>query len=156
MIFEKRSVVAAPLEQLWEFMTDPRTVSGCLPGLEEFVEIDRDAYSGKVRLAIGPVALRFAGTIAVLERDREAGRVVLRALARDARVPGEVSALFTAYLASTGEDGTELYIRTEAKVLGKLGEFGQPIMRKTAEKYLTQFIGNIAQALGVEQRAAQH
>jgi carbon monoxide dehydrogenase subunit G len=39
---------------------------------------------------------------------------------------------------------TELIVTTEAQVMGKLGEFGQPVMRKKADSMMQEFSRNIA------------
>ncbi len=146
MRFEKTSVIAVPIDRLWDFIIDAKAVSACLPGLDEFRENGPDSYEGRVRLSIGPISLRLQGGIVVIERDRANWTARMRADAKDARVPGNVKAEFTTRLAPV-QGGTSLDIVTESKILGKLGEFGQPIMKKTADKYLTQFVDNISRAL---------
>jgi hypothetical protein len=148
MHFSKICTIDAPIERLWDFMVDAQAVSGCMPGLEEFRAIGRDEFEGRVKIALGPISLRLAGRIEVLERDRDNWIAKMSAHAQDVRVAGEVKAVFTTRLRRRDENRTELDIATEAKVLGKLGEFGQPIMKKTADRYLTQFTDNIARAVG--------
>ena len=68
-------------------------------------------------------------------------------------VGGTVSSVFTMTLVDRGADGTELMVTTEAKILGKLGEFGQPVMKKKAAAITQEFARNIGDRLA-EQRAA--
>jgi carbon monoxide dehydrogenase subunit G len=154
MLFSKICTVAAPIEELWDFMIDARAVSACMPGLEEFNEVGPDEFEGRVRISIGPISLKLAGKVAVLERDQQNWICRMSAEAKDMRIAGDVKALFTTQLTRKGEDETEINITTEAKVLGKLGEFGQPIMKKTADRYLTRFIESIASALAQPSSAA--
>ena len=44
-------------------------------------------------------------------------------------------------------DETELTVETDVNILGKIGEFGQPIIRKKADQMLTKFIDNIKKEL---------
>lgn len=146
MRFEKTCTIAAPIDRLWNFIVDARAVSACLPGLDEFRQTGTDSYEGRVRLSVGPISLRLLGRIVVMEHDRTNWAARMSAEAKDARVPGDVKAELTTRLAPA-EGGTSMEIVTEAKILGKLGEFGQPIMKKTVDKYLTQFAENISRAL---------
>ena len=45
------------------------------------------------------------------------------------------------------EAGTRVRIDTELAVLGKIGEFGQPIIRSKADRMLEEFAGNLGAAL---------
>jgi hypothetical protein len=47
------------------------------------------------------------------------------------------------------EDGqTDLAIHTEASILGKLGQFGQAVMKKKADQIVAEFARNMAARLG--------
>jgi carbon monoxide dehydrogenase subunit G len=45
------------------------------------------------------------------------------------------------------EAGTRVRIDTDLAVLGKIGEFGQPIIRSKADKMLEEFAANLGAAL---------
>lgn len=154
MVFNKTCTVPTAVDRLWGFITDAQKVSACMPGVESFREVEPDRFEGSVKMALGPISMRLSGVIDVQERDAETRTVRMSAQARDVRIAGDVKATFVTILAAIGENETEIRIDTEAKVLGKLGEFGQPIMKKAADRYLTKFIENIVQALGEQQRAA--
>src|SRR5690606_32465680 len=138
------------IDRLWDFMIDPKAVSTCLPGLEGFREIEEDKFEGTVRISLGPISVRLNGTLVVLERDRTTWTSRMRATATDISIGGDVKATLTASLTSTGNAETAIRIDTEAKVLGRLGEFGQPIMKKTADRYLTLFVDNVTKSIGTE------
>jgi carbon monoxide dehydrogenase subunit G len=46
-----------------------------------------------------------------------------------------------------GEGGTRLLIETDLAVLGKIGEFGQPVIKKKADTLLAEFARNLQSAL---------
>jgi carbon monoxide dehydrogenase subunit G len=50
---------------------------------------------------------------------------------------------------SPGEssDKTDVDIRTDANVMGKLGEFGQAVIRKKADQIVQEFARNLSQAV---------
>jgi carbon monoxide dehydrogenase subunit G len=46
-----------------------------------------------------------------------------------------------------GGDKTDVAIRTDANVMGKLGEFGQAVIRKKADQILQEFANNLSTAV---------
>ncbi len=50
-------------------------------------------------------------------------------------------------LKEIGPKETELIVETDVNILGKIGEFGQPIIRKKADTMLQEFVGNIKKQL---------
>jgi carbon monoxide dehydrogenase subunit G len=81
------------------------------------------------------------------ERDRNAWRARMRAEATDRRVAGGIRARLSLAL-TPADGGTRLQIETDLAVLGKIGEFGQPVIKKKADALLTEFAANLRTALG--------
>ena len=52
-----------------------------------------------------------------------------------------------AVLKELGANETELLVETDVNILGKIGEFGQPIIRKKADAMLKEFVENIKKQL---------
>jgi carbon monoxide dehydrogenase subunit G len=82
----------------------------------------------------------------VEEQDRSAWRARMRAEANDRRLGGGIRCRMTLALTSA-EGGTRLQIETDLTILGKIGEFGQPIIRKKADAILEEFARNLRAAL---------
>jgi carbon monoxide dehydrogenase subunit G len=71
----------------------------------------------------------------------------MRAEGRDKGIGGEVTANIVITLVERGPDSTELVVHTDANVLGKLGEFGQPVIRKKADTIMKAFAENISRCV---------
>jgi carbon monoxide dehydrogenase subunit G len=147
MLIEQRRTVPLAIEPLWELLIDPARVSRCMPGLEAFAETSPDQYEGRVRVKVGPISLRLQGRLVVHERDRARWTARMSAEGKDSRIAGAVAATMTMSLARGGAAETELVVLAEATVLGKLGEFGQPIMKKSADRIMQQFVQNVTEAM---------
>jgi carbon monoxide dehydrogenase subunit G len=80
----------------------------------------------------------------VQERDQHGWRIVSQAEAKDRRVGGGVFLNMHIALTENGTNATELTIASEARLMGKLGEFGQPIIRRKADKIVAEFAKNVA------------
>jgi carbon monoxide dehydrogenase subunit G len=146
--FDNRATVPASCAAVWDFLMDIRRVSECVPGVEDLQEVDADQYQATMRLKVGPIALKLDGKMRIVERDRERWKAMMRAEGRDKRVGGEVTANIVITLVERGPDSTELVVNTDAKVLGKLGEFGQPVMRKKADTIMKELAENISRCVG--------
>jgi carbon monoxide dehydrogenase subunit G len=146
MIIEQKCLLPIPVERLWDFLIDAPAVSKCMPGIEEFSEAGPDEYEGRVRIKVGPISLRLQGRAIVVERDKERWTARMKAEGGDQRIAGGVTAVLTLSLAPTERGETELNVVTNATVLGKLGEFGQPIMKKSADRIIQQFVRNVIAA----------
>jgi carbon monoxide dehydrogenase subunit G len=46
-----------------------------------------------------------------------------------------------------GDSGTHLKIDTDLAILGRIGEFGQPVIKKKADTLLAEFARNLQSAL---------
>ena len=42
---------------------------------------------------------------------------------------------------------SELVVTTDAQILGKIGEFGQPVVKRKADQTMTEFVANLGRAL---------
>jgi carbon monoxide dehydrogenase subunit G len=122
-------------------------VTHCLDGVEALHQVDADTYEGTLRVKVGPVSLAFQGTVHVEARDRDQWHGVIRAEAKDRRVGGGVRALMEMLLLEKSPTETEMHVALDAYVLGKIGEFGQPVIRKKTETMLQEFAAQVSQRL---------
>jgi len=144
--FTQECLVPAARERLWDFLMDVPTVSQCVPGISTVEAVGENAYRGSIEVKVGPVRLSLQGTISVEEQDRTAGSARMRADANDRRLGGGIRARMHLTL-TPAEAGTRVRIDTDLTVLGKMGEFGQPIIRSKADTLLAEFARNLGSAL---------
>lgn len=147
MILQQQLVIQAPADRVWEFTMDLPGVARCLPGFETIEQVDDDTYIGKVRAQVGPVAVRLAGKVWVAERNHETLLARMNVEAADSRIRGAVNAKMSMRLAPGGDGTTSMSVHTDAAVLGKLGEFGQAVMRRKASQIMEQFARNLSAEL---------
>ena len=148
VIVDQHATLPAPPERVWDFMMDVPAVSRCVPGAESVSQIDPDTYDGAIRIRVGPISMRLEGRITVVERNREALRARMDLNASDKRVNGQVNAKMTMTLHPRPDGQTDVDIHTDAAILGKLGEFGQPVMRKKADQMMAEFARNMSNEVG--------
>ena len=140
MEFVNTARIPAPRERVWDFMQDLESVGQCVPGVENMEAPGENRYRGAMRIKVGPIALKLEGELALEERDASTATTSMRAEA----VGGSVQARVTMRATEVSLSETELMVRTEAVVLGRLGEFGQPVMRKKADQIMAEFAANVS------------
>ena len=136
MKLEHRVTVDAPRAAVWAVLMDLPVAARCVPGTRD-VAPDGDGVRGILDVRVGPVKLALAGTVAVESRDEATGTARLRADAEDRRLGGAVRAFVD--LAVSGDKPTELRVTSDIAVLGRIGELGQPLIARQADKVLAGF-----------------
>ena len=148
MHFENEATLMASKATVWSFLMDVPKAAACVPGAQDVRQLDSDTdYSGIMKVRVGPISLTLSGNIKVDERDEAAGRASMSAQASDRRIGGAVNAKVTMTISEPNPGQTHLTVVTDANVLGKLGEFGQPVIRKKSEQIMQQFVLNVQKQL---------
>jgi len=133
---EHRVTVDAPRAKVWAVLMDLPVAARCVPGTRD-VARDGDGVRGTLDVRVGPVKLALGGTVAIESRDEAAGTARLRADAADQRIGGAVRAIVD--LAVSGDAPTELVITSDVAILGRIGQLGQPLIARQADKVLAGF-----------------
>jgi carbon monoxide dehydrogenase subunit G len=148
VLIDHRITVPAPPEQVWDFMMDIPAVSRCVPGVGGVERIDDETYSGVMSVRVGPIQIKLDGRVILAERDEAARLARMDLQAADKRVNGAVNAKMRMQLSpAEGGTQTDVEIRTDANVMGKLGEFGQSVIRKKADQIVQEFANNLSAAV---------
>lgn len=143
MLIQQKLAIRAPLEKVWAFFMDVKTLGRCLPGLDQLLEIDDKNYQGTLRVKIGPIAASFQGRVTVVEMTAEDHRAAMTASAKDPRVASNLQARMTMTMREVSQGETEVAIDTDLNVFGKLGQFGYWVFKKKASDMLEEFATRI-------------
>jgi carbon monoxide dehydrogenase subunit G len=147
MRFVNEATVRADPDRTWAMLGDIVRVARCVPGVERVEALDASRYAGLLRVSVGPVRLALTGELQVLARDDEARAQTLEVSAADAGAGGAVRAQVRIKAHPNENGGTLVTIETDAQVVGRIGEFGQPIIKRKADQLMTAFSTNLARAL---------
>ncbi len=150
MKFTESCIIHAGRPAVWDFLLDAPSVARCVDGVETFDAIDDDQFRGALRVKLGPVALRFEGTLQVELRDSAQSRILLRADARDRKRGGRLRAHLELQLAEENAGQTQLEVGLDAQLQGKISEFGQPLIRRKTQAMLRDFAEQVSLELGAE------
>ncbi|MEE3004843.1 MAG: SRPBCC domain-containing protein [Chloroflexota bacterium] len=132
------------MDKAWALLLDIPQVAPCIPGVQDVESDGENQFKAVMQVRVGPVRLNFSGTINILEQDREKGEAHFRVEAADRKVGGSIRADMTMQLNELSADESELVIVTDTVFMGKIGELGQPIIRRKAKSTLEDFAKNLA------------
>ena len=136
MKLEHTVSIDAPRARVWAVLMDLPVAARCVPGTRD-IAADGDLVRGTLDVRVGPVKLALNGTVTVDQRDDTAGTARLRADAADQRIGGAVRAYVD--VALTGDGPTLLRVSSDDAILGRIGELGQPLIARQADKVLAGF-----------------
>ncbi len=143
MKFEHTITVEAPIDAVRTFFEDVPAVAACVPGVEDTTAVEPDTYEGRLRIRVGPLAFTIAGR-AHVEQDAD-GTWRMKGEGRDGRIGAGVSAALEARLREVSPSTTEVQATADLQFSGRLGELGQPLIRRKADAMLEEFTENLQQ-----------
>lgn len=149
MIVEDKFVINAPVEETWNFLLDIPRVGRCVPGAGEIEQVDDGTYKGNLVVKVGPIGANFAGQVQLADLDPP-HRLTATARGRDQATASMASIDFSAALSPAENKETEVVFTVDVTIRGRLGQFGQGVIRETA-KQMTQVFAECVRAQIVPQ-----
>ena len=130
-------------EDTWAVVMDVPKAASCIPGITEITLDGEGRYQATLQARVGPMGINLKGTITVLSQDAASGEAAFLVEANDRRVGGGVKTNMTMKLNAKTTHESELEIMADTTFMGRLGELGQPIIRRKARNTLEDFMKNL-------------
>ncbi len=146
MKFEHRVTIPVSRDVLWPLLADVPRAARLLPGVEQVESLENGTYSGTMRIRLGPMGFSFSGTADVVQNEAE-GRWTMNAQAKDARVGGGVRAIIEASLTEPSAGATDLHVAADVQFMGRLGQMGQPLIKRKANSMIQEFAEGLKRAV---------
>jgi len=146
MDLEHSFTVPVDVDTAWAEFQDIGSVAGCFPGAQ-VTTVEGDAFSGSVKVKLGPIALVYNGGGTFTEKDEAAHRFVVDAKGKDKRGNGTAGATVTVTMDGSG-DSTAVKVHTDLAITGKPAQFGRGVMQDVSDKLLGQFVSCLEDRLG--------
>ena len=134
MLIENEFTVATPVDDLWAYLLDVERIAPCMPGAELTETVDDRHWKGKVNVKFGPVALSFAGTVEMTERDDEAHRAVLRAKGMEQKGKGAANATVTSWLEPAADGETTVKMTADIALTGAAAQLSRGAAARDLEE----------------------
>ena len=147
MRLQNTCVVPAGLHETWSALMDVPTAALWVPGVVDIAEEGDGCYRGSLKARVGPMSMTLTGTVTVEDQHPDSGRARFLVEASDRRVGGGVRTTMALQLTERPSGETEVNIETYTTFMGKLGELGQPVIRRKAQSTIEGFAKNLAREL---------
>ena len=144
------SVVPGSREAIWALVMDIPKAASCIPGLKDITQDGEASYQATLQARVGPMGMNLSGVITVLSQDAESGEAHFLVEANDRRVGGGVKTNMSMKITAKSPTETELEIVADTTFMGRLGELGQPLIRRKARNTLEDFSKNLRKLLALE------
>ena len=130
-------------EKVWQTLTDPTSLSACIPGCEKLEEVGKDEYSATVTIAMGPIRSKFNTTVKMLDQNPyESYRLVVEGNGPSGFVRGE------SHVTLVGENGkTTVNVESDSTSGGLLARVGQRMMESFAKSMMDRFFTCLQQSV---------
>ena len=130
--------MAAAADRLWSHLLDVERIAPCLPGAELTEVVDDRTWRGRMKMKFGPVAMTFAGTVTMVDRNDDDHRVVLRANGTESKGKGAATAEVTSGLEADG-DGTLVKMHADITLQGFVAQVSRGMLPDISAKLTQQF-----------------
>jgi carbon monoxide dehydrogenase subunit G len=152
MQFERQVQVEASRQEIWGLLWDVPRVVNCVPGCETAEEIEPyQRYRAIVREKVGPFKVRIPLDIDILEHTAPQ-RLVANASGREGNVQSHVKVAIDLTLVEVEPHVTELRLRADVVILGKLGTLGHSVIVRKGDDIVGQFADALQAELQKETR----
>jgi hypothetical protein len=150
MLIENEFTVTAPTEDLWAYLLDVEKIAPCMPGAELTDVVDDTTWKGKVNVKFGPVALAFAGTVTIQERDDAAHRVVLAAKGMEQKGKGAANASVTSWLEPGDAGVTIVKMQADIVLSGAVAQLSRGLLPEVSKKLTQEFADCLEHNMSVD------
>jgi len=137
MHLEGVTIIKAPRQKVWEFLTDAHQVSQCAPGVESVeIVVPGRKFRAVAAIGFGTVKARFTGDAEFVELDAP-HRAKIKA---HGNAPGSAADVASEMILMDGPDGgTEMKWTAEVVILGSLASLAARMMGPVTQKLTEQF-----------------
>ena len=142
----KKFSLEAPIEEVWKSLSNPKEISGCVPGATITDQIDDNNYTGEVTLKFGPIKTKYDGEITIEEMDNNAHTMLLRGKGLDSKGKGNAEMTMNGSAVTTDE-GTEVDFKMVVNIQGTLAQFGSRLINDVSAQLMDQFVDNFKKLL---------
>jgi carbon monoxide dehydrogenase subunit G len=145
MKLENRFHVPVPRAQAWTVLLDVERIAPCMPGAT-LTSREGDAFTGTVKVKVGPINLTYGGKARFVSLDEAAGVAVIEGSGKETRGTGTAKATITCRLLDR-DGSTDVEVVTDLSVTGKPAQFGRGVLADVSAKLVDQFAACLSQEI---------
>ena len=129
------------VDENWKLVLDLERLVPCVQGGTVKEKVSDEEVKAEIRIKMGAMSMKFAGTVSVVEHDDAAHTALLRVKSREVGGSGHANADVTFSLSDGG--GT---LHTAARITGKAASMGEGTVATVLDALIKDFASNFAAA----------
>src|SRR5258708_11297112 len=145
---EKSFVVEAPAAAVWDFLTDPYRVAGCLPGAAITGQAEDGSWAGTITVKVGPVTASYRGKLRFERLDAASREAEIAASGQETRGKGGADMRMKSRVVERGPAETEVTIASDVNVVGVLAQFGRGMIQDVSDQLVLKLTDAMRRELG--------
>jgi len=139
------TLINAPRNTVWKFLTDVQAVAQCAPGVESVEVIEPNKkFRATASVGFGSVKVKFSGDGEWVEMD-EPNRAVVKGHGKAPGSAADVTAEMI--LSDTSDGGTEMKWSAEVNIMGSIASIASRMMGTVTQKLTAEFFNNVKQKI---------
>jgi carbon monoxide dehydrogenase subunit G len=142
MDIEKSVTLNASAEQIWALLLDPQTMGACVPGMKSIEVISDTEYLAEMHVKFSFLSAKFKLRTTVVEQ-RPPHYLQSQGSGEDSSVASTLKQTSEIFLIDQADGQTELRMKVQVQVLGRLGTFGLSAMKTKADRLWEEFAANL-------------
>ena len=143
MEIEKNLTFSAPPQQVWNLLLNPQIMAGAVPGMKSIDVISPTEYVAEMHQKISFISAKFKLKTKIVEQ-KAPEYMRVEGTGEDASVASSLKQTSEVFLTPAANGGTDLRIKVNVDVLGRLGAFGLSVMKTKADRLWEEFGSNLA------------
>ena len=146
---EERFEVQAPVDRVFQYLTDPKRVVECLPGAEVLEQKDDETFLGAIKVKVGPLSMSYKGQAKFTEVNEETHQVRMVGDAREVTGSGSTKVSMLSTVVPLANGGSEVSVNADVELVGKIVQFGRGMIEEVSRQMFKQFSTCVKQHLEV-------
>jgi carbon monoxide dehydrogenase subunit G len=144
--FEDKLIIAAPANEVWDFLLDVNRFSTCMPGVDQVTQVDERTFDGLITASVGPMSGKFQFRAHIIESNPPT-ELAARVEGTDSVTKSTLTSDVNMTLTALDANRTELTQRANVEIKGRLAILGDMVVRATASLLLEEFGKRLRQQL---------
>ena len=131
--------VMAPIEKVWDFLSDIEQVTPCLPGAELGEALDDNRHSVKITVKVGPIKSSYKGEVTIANLDAVNHQLSIQGKGTDVKGKGGATMELVGVLTAIDDNITEVKGDSAVTITGLLAQFGSRMVVDVSNMMFDQF-----------------
>ena len=135
--------IRASINDVWDFMTDIKSVSTCIPGAQYIESLEDNEHSVMLTVKVGPIKSSYRSEVAIKSLDESNYTMEIQGRGTDTKGKGGANMEMTGKLIDNGDGTTGVTGDSTVTIQGMLAQFGSRMIEDVSNQLFVQFTENL-------------